>query len=306
MPITSDEQIQKAAQFWNNQTRKSGSGRDRWWHHPRILAHINRTICGKPLAGFTDGMIERIKNHPAFNGGGKAISIGCGNGAKEMSLIEHRAAQSFDLYDISEERTRQGKKLAMEKRIADRVRFLKYSPMNNDVSEGCYDLVYWDNSLHHMQDVHVAVLWSKKVLKMGGIFAMNDFVAPTRCQWTKFNLDIVAALRAILPPRLMENRKNPGTAYPVTVDRPSLDWLMKNDPSEAADSGSILDAVRKYFPDASITLTGGCVYHLCLNDILANFEDSRDDTLLDLLLIVDDICAGMGQTHYAVAFASKT
>jgi hypothetical protein len=62
--------------------------------------------------------------------------------------------------------------------------------------------------------------------------------------------------------------------------------------------------VKRHFPTADIMLTGGVIYHLALSDLLANFLD-EDLPVLERLLIVDDMCTAMGETHYATALALK-
>lgn len=47
------------------------------------------------------------------------------------------------------------------------------------------------------------------------------------------------------------------------------------------------------------------VYHLALNDVLANFDDERDAALLQSLLLLDATLASAGHSQYAVALAMK-
>jgi hypothetical protein len=87
-----------------------------------------------------------------------------------------------------------------------------------------------------------------------------------------------------------------------TLVRPDVERLMHEDPTESAQSGEILGAIRRHFPSPLIKLTGGVVYHLALNDVLANLTE-EDTPLLDQLLLLDEVCAEAGHTHYAVALA---
>ncbi|MDE2562526.1 MAG: hypothetical protein KGL48_09810 [Sphingomonadales bacterium] len=77
------------------------------------------------------------------------------------------------------------------------------------------------------------------------------------------------------------------------------------DPSEAADSGRILAGIAVHFPHAEVVPTGGVVYQLALNDVLANFHDDADYALLDSLLFLDEQVAKSGLTQYAAAWARK-
>jgi hypothetical protein len=60
----------------------------RWWQHPPILRHINKKVCGKPVDGFSMGLTMRARS--LLEGRlplRKGISVGCGNGMKEMTLL---------------------------------------------------------------------------------------------------------------------------------------------------------------------------------------------------------------------------
>lgn len=77
------------------------------------------------------------------------------------------------------------------------------------------------------------------------------------------------------------------------------------DPTECANSERIVKAIGKWFPDAEIMPTGGVIYHLALSNVLHNIDEREESYLLDLLLIIDDLCIGLGETHYGVAVAKK-
>lgn len=81
--------------------------------------------------------------------------------------------------------------------------------------------------------------------------------------------------------------------------------MMETDPTEAADSARILGAVRTMFPDAEVIPTGWIIYHMALDDILSSFDEHLDAPLLQSLLLLNEILAVNGQTHYAVALAVK-
>ena len=64
-----------------------------------------------------------------------------------------------------------------------------------------YDLVYWDNSLHHMFNADAAVAWSRGVLRPGGWFLMTDFVGANRFRWSDETYALVDLIRGSLPDR---------------------------------------------------------------------------------------------------------
>ncbi|WP_340318188.1 SAM-dependent methyltransferase [Rhizorhabdus argentea] len=237
-------------------------------------------------------------------GFGRGLSVGCGSGGKEMKLIVQGIVETFDLFEIGEGRRAQIEAKAEEFGVGDRVTIHIGNAFEADPT-GAVDLVYWNNALHHMFDARQAVAWSHKALRTGGLFAMDDFVGPTRFQWPAADLETAFRVRAILPEHYLRHPKSPSVSLSRTVDRPSIDHMMQADPTEAADSDSILTAVERIFPNAEIIPTGGVIYHLALSDVLANFDDEADATLLQSLLLLDESLAQSGRTQYAVALATK-
>jgi SAM-dependent methyltransferase len=102
-----------------------------------------------------------------------------------------------------------------------------------------YDLVYWDHALHHMLDVRKALDWSVAALAPGGLLVVNDYVGPTRLQWTRPEVRMARAYMAAAAPHL-------GGARPVRYKIPLISrWRMAlRDPSEAPQSDRILAAAR--------------------------------------------------------------
>jgi SAM-dependent methyltransferase len=299
--LKTDEALRRAAVHWSEASRRAGVGRTRWWQHEPIVRHINRTICGRPVAGVAGGDIELIRSRSGERRLNAAISIGCGNGTKELSLLETGVVGSFELFEISDVRIHEGLRLAEAKGLSSRVSFRQRSIDFASPHPSCYDLVYWNNALHHMLDVDAALRWSRQVLAPGGLLYVNDFVGPTRMQFPDEMLEIASRARQALPERLLRNPAAEGQLLPREVRRPDPRELAARDPTECADSDDILPAINRHFPEAEVKLTGGVIYHLALNDVLANFRDLEDRWLLELLLLLDDMCIAAGHTHYAVA-----
>lgn len=295
-----DELTARAAAHWNKVTISERSPRIRWWESEAIIRHINKRVCGEPLPGIHSGFHQILKARvgETLDCG---ISIGCGTGGKEMALVQAGVVREFHLYEISSERVRIGRANAIELGIEDRIHFYEEDAFAH-ASLGKFDLVYWNNALHHMLDTTAAVRWSREALCDGGYFAMDDFVGPSRFQWTDRSLAFVSAFRQSLPGQFL--RLSDGkTDAPSEVQRPPIDQMIRIDPSEAADSDNIIPAIEKCFPSAFIQRTGGDIYHLGLSDILINFEEDAPE--LAYALVLDDAIVEMGERHYAVAIAQK-
>lgn len=304
-----DQLQEKVGEFWskrNDQIKANQHLKTRWWQFPSIIEHINKRVSGEAQKGASEGLLSRAKelmeNSLPLK---KGISVGCGDGTKEIRLIQSNFVESFDLYELSDKRIEDGNALIEKYGLQNKVKFHKADAFKEVTVSDHYDLVHWNNALHHMFDVPAAVEWSRKILKPGGLFFMDEFVGAQRFQWSDWSLNLASRIRSVLPDQYLKNPRNPEVLIAQKIARPLWDKMIEMDPSEAADSHRILESVVHFFPNAEITLTGGTVYHLALNDILNNIDETQDKLLLDLLLIIDDLCTELGESHYAVALAIK-
>lgn len=289
------------AKHWNDATKIQHSKKFRhsWWESPTIIRHVNKTICGEYIDGWNAGAVRLLRHRQG--GYETAISIGCGAGIKEMMLLESNLVQKFICFELADERIIRGRQLAEEKGLQDRILFLNEDFFISKYAEQSYDMVFWDNSLHHMMDAYKAVKKSYEILKPGGVFFCNDFVGKSKFQWSDMELAIVNGIRVSLDEKIFQ--KSNGETYERLVSRPSIDSMNRSDPSEAADSDSILPAIREVFANPVIIPTGGLVYLLCLTGILSNIEE--ESALLNHLLDMDDETIEMGLSLYAFALAYK-
>lgn len=301
---TSDEtKIQKVKKHWDSVSNTRVSYNLRWWGSPTIWNHYNRLISGDE-----SGLIQLLKQKLNGRVLGKGISVGCGIGVTEMKLIQEGIVSHFDLYELSEVRINKGLERAKELNILNRIDY-----HNEDVfsciKDDSYDLVYWYDALHHMFDVDYTVKWCKQILKNEGIFCMNEYTGPSRFQFSDKTLEIATAIRNALPDKYFFDPRN-GNQFSRICYRPSASALAKDDPSEAADSGRIIESVIKYFPQAEIKKLGGIVYMRVLDDIICNFNenDLKDLQMLKALLDIDKALIQFPDVDnlYSAAVAQKT
>lgn len=308
------ETQRRVAEKWNASTRARRIPRTRWWEIPTVVRHINRRVAGEPTNGLSDGL-RRLAEHRLAERSeptplGRGVSVGGGAGQKEMALLEAGLVERFDVFELSEARIEQGRELAHRRGLAERIAF-HHADAFASVRSPLYDLVHWNNSLHHMMNIDAALKWSRGVLREGGLFFMDDFVGPSRFQWADRTLEVASQLRRSLDERYLRSPYQPGerVLLPTEIRRPRAVALIASDPSEAARSSLILPGVKAYFPNAEIVLTGGIVYNLVLSDALANFDESDpvDRGQLEMLLAIDEtatLALGL-ESHYAVALAFK-
>jgi SAM-dependent methyltransferase len=297
------DQKERTAAYWSRP--ESGPPRTRWWQSRTIVRHINKRICGLEVDGTEGGDIELIRQIARRGALRQAVSIGCGNAHHELKLLASGVVEHFVLYENAEPRVRAAQSKAAELGLSERIDMRMTDAFKEPVRQS-YDLVYWKDALYHMFDARAAVDWSYAVLRQNGIFYMNEFVGPTRMQYTARQLDLAERARACLPERCLADPRNPdGPPLPHRRVRPKLDAMLATDPSECADSERILPAVSSRFPGATVKPTGGVIYALALSDVLANLDEDTDRALIKAMMLADDLCIEAGETLYAVAFGFK-
>jgi len=214
----------------------------------------------------------------------------------------------FILFELSEERIKEGMKNAEKKNLQNRVEFILGNAFNYDFGKLKIDFVHWNNSLHHMLNVPEAVKWSYNILTPGGVFYMDDYVGSTRFQYPDYVLNIVNGIRDNLPRKYLKDQYQ-NDIYHGHISNIDPYELMKNDPSEAADSEKIVESTKKYFPNAEIILTGGIVYFIALNGLWGNFDEQNEEdiSVLKKLMELDKQYAQKQNvmSPYAVAIGFK-
>ena len=296
--------LRTAAAHWTKQSEQPVAARTRWWHIPAIVRHVNRIYCGEPVEGRAAGDIALLRGRLNGRTFDSAVSIGCGTGAKEIALLRAGLVSRFELYEISETRVREGKEMSLKYGVQDRIDWhTEALDFATDERHATFDLVYWSDALHHMLDVDAAVSWSRRLLRPDGYLYINDFVGPDRMQWSDEALAIGSRVLQLLPPRLLRRADGRRGRLPRVVSRPDPEALAADDPTECADSSDILPAIQRHFDDPWIKLTGGTIYHGALNNVIANFTE-QDERLLETLLLLDEVCAMAGHSHYAVVLAA--
>jgi ubiquinone/menaquinone biosynthesis C-methylase UbiE len=289
---------------WSNYYMTRHEKATRWWQCERIVQHVNKRVCGEPLSTLPHGIFrllqQRLPHKVPIH---RAVSVGCGTGNNEMAAITYGVIQNFDLFELSESAVELGRTAAAQSGFSERMRFQQGNAFELVPSNAAYDAVFWFQALHHMPDVDAALAWSKRVLKPGGVLLMDDFIGPTRMQWSDRLLDINTKYRMSLPHKYLADPSNCGRQLPTKMERATIDQMIGYDPSECADSERIVGSLRKHFPGVEVILKGGGIYHLGLNDVLYNIVEAGDEREIDRALALDD--SWLDESHYAVAIAVK-
>ena len=215
-----------AGAYWDQQA--TGAPSVYWADHTLVRESVNRWVTGEP------GLwpIDALRGRWLPRSFGLGLSIGCGTGSLERCLRKVGSCERLDAFDLSAASIRKARRLAAQEGIDG----IEYRVENCDelrLAPRRYDIVFFDHSLHHIADPDRLLDETLSALKDGGYLYLDEYVGPSRDEWTVETLRWAREAYEAVDPRL---RSLP-LAPPIAPD----------DPSEMIRSSRILPALRERF-----------------------------------------------------------
>jgi len=237
-----------------------------WWDIPEVMERWNLMISGDRETDYFTYLFDR---HLSGNRRLSALTLGCGTGHKELKLVGQYGFGRIDAYDLSRARIEHARENARESGCAADINYAVADVFTVDFPRGLYDIVIVEQSLHHFSPLETILRKIHDSLKPEGHFVFNEYVGPSRFQWTSTQLGAVNGILRRLPERYRVQWKS-GTIK-RKVHRPGRLGMMLYDATEAVDSGSILPLVEKTFDVVEVKGYGGNLLQLLFRDIAQNF-----------------------------------
>ena len=275
--------LSRTAAFWDDITAqhfKDGvnTRREEWQVHPATIAHRRRLLGDRDAA---EWLTARLPGRVD-----RALAAGCGTAAFELSLLRSGAVEHFDLCDVSgsslESATEQAKQLGVADRITVRCGDLLAADGHD------YGLVTFVNSLHHAVDVPATVRFAHDILGPGGVLYADEYIGPRRFDYPPEHSDLVKALYRSLAPELR-------CPWPELPQPDPLD-VAAADPTEAAQSDRILEALRAEFAEVELAPIWGALAFILWwgldHDALYETQAGRD--FVDVVLALDTAMGSCG------------
>lgn len=220
-----DPLASSAGQFWDQQIQKRSVY---WAEHPLVRAYVNECITGVdwiwPLVALKAGW--------AYKPLALALSIGCGGGNLERALRTLNVVTKITGLDVS----KQSIKTARAQARAEHLNGIRYRVADCNrltLPRERYDAVFFHASLHHIADPDALLRQVRMALKPHGLLYIDDYVGPSRDEWTETHLQHAREAWASLPQELRIQPVNP-----------PFDWT---DPSEMIRPSRTLPAFYENF-----------------------------------------------------------
>jgi SAM-dependent methyltransferase len=274
-------ELETTKDHWSKKASTADHERRRfvsWMNHPVIEKHINRIISGDPGKNWMDYVKVTYAPRPFPRG----LSLGCGGGGLERHGLFLNICAHFDAYDVAPGAIEVAKAEAAKIGYADRTQYEACDLNTMNLPADTYDIAFACQSAHHFTAVEHIFGQVQRALKPGGLFILNEFVGPTRFQWTDRQLGIVNDILHELPEAYRRLVLTPEVVRD-SLARPTVEQMIAIDPSEAVRSSELLELVHAYFEVIEKIDFGGTILQLLLQDIAGNFDpaDPDDIALLD-------------------------
>ncbi|MEM7582946.1 MAG: class I SAM-dependent methyltransferase [Acidobacteriota bacterium] len=271
-----------ASRHWDERVGDVEAGRQRGWlDWPLVeVEHVRPQISGDPEVYYLQYFFER---HMGFKPAASILSLGCGGGNLERALIDVGMAHRVEGIDVSPESIRLANELAAQAGLGDRLRYRVGDIDGIELPEDTHDVVIAKMALHHLENLEHIYEQIRRTLKPGGLLMINEFVGPSRFQWTDQQLQLMNELLERLP------KKARRAAPFARILRPELEDMKTLDPSESVRSAEVIPVLEQSFEVVDLKPYGGTLLHILLSHVMAGFdlEDEKDLSILRLMFLYE-------------------
>lgn len=271
-----------ASRHWDARVGEVESGGPQGWLDWPILEeeHIRPQVSGNSRVYYLQHFFDRHVDRLPVD---RILSLGCGGGNLERALIDVGAARAVDGLDVSPESIRLAEEMAAEAGMADRLHYAVEDIDRVELAPAAYDVVIAKMALHHFTNLEHIFEQVARALKPEGLLLVNEFVGPSRFQWTDLQLELMNRMFAALP---VANRR----AAPFDrILRPELEDMKTLDPSESVRSAELVPLLEERFEIVERKPFGGTLLHIPLSHVMKSFdlEDERDLAILRLMFLYE-------------------
>jgi SAM-dependent methyltransferase len=276
-----------------------------WTQHPKVQERLNALVSGDPnidrfqyfLRKYLDGRLPVER----------ALTLGCGHGELERGISKYNLARVHEGVDIASGAIDEARLLAHEAGF-NHLHYTSADLNAIQLPKFHYDVVFGVMSIHHIQALEHVFEQVSESLKPNGYFFLDEFIGPTRFQWSDAQLEAINRQLDAMPDFLKLRVDRPNEIRPPIL-RPTIEEMNSVDPSEAIRSAEIVPLVSRFFDIVEMKGCGGSLLQMLLDHIAGNFREDDPQALeyLRSLFKLEDemIASGKLQHDFAVIIARK-
>ena len=271
--------------FWDHET--VAQTHITWMADPDVRMHMNRLIGSEeaprwPLEWFRDALQGR-----RFR---RALSIGCGAGALERSLIDIDLVERIDAFDASVVALTVARRAAIESGHASRIHYYAADFNAPSLPRHHYDVVFIHQAAHHVAKLEKLYRAVMGALTPDGLLYLDEYVGPSRGDWSLARLAPHREEYARLPEELR--------LWPVDPMPLPIQW---DDLTEAVRSREIEPQLRVGYDVVARRPYGGSLLAIVLP--LLRLERTPREVIQRLIAREREWLARGEPSYYAVVVA---
>ena len=246
------------------------------------------------VAGFKLGVnreLSRLRDTLARNSitPERGLTLGCGEGRAERSLLKQGICKSWHGIDIAEGAIADARKLADEQNLP-----LTYAIQDLNfvqLPRGEFDLVIAQTCLHHVLRLEHVIDEVLASLAPNGVLWVADFVGETQLQYTDLRLMIVNELIDLLPEKHVTSAFTGKKISKLARRRPGT-FLA---PFESIRSGEIKKVLLSRFDVIEQHETASIISYVVPGGTRASYLENPDTrALFELLIYFDKLLIDLG------------
>lgn len=256
-----------------------------FWDIPQVKQRINLKCTGNPHLGYEDYFVAK---YLAGRQNLRLLSVGCGTGTRERRFAKHPVFERIEGIDIAPQNIMVASEYALNQGFSN-IYYSSADFVKCKYPQNSFDVILFNSSLHHFN--HISALLEQIVLPLireNGFLVIYEYVGPNRLQWTNNQLIKVNELLSKLPDKY--RRRFASQSLKKRVYRPGLLRMLAVDPSEAADSESIIPSLHKHFRVLEEKKLGWDILQPLMKDIAHNFleDDEETNSILQFIFSYED------------------
>ncbi|MEM7198931.1 MAG: class I SAM-dependent methyltransferase [Planctomycetota bacterium] len=219
---------ERTARFWEA-SHAADCAADAFLEHPVIQAYLSLRAYGSTRAHL-DVAIDELRQRTAP--GARILSVGCGAANKERVICRALPDRQMFGVDVARQTLARTAEECRAEGIDNLT--LDYGDFNAlDLEPASFDAILGLGAIHHVENLESFWTQCRSALRPAGFVLAQEYVGPSRFQWTDAQIAHGNRVLADLVPRALQ-------VHHTEVQRVVLAEIIAADPSEAVRSEELL------------------------------------------------------------------
>lgn len=260
-----------------------------------------------PQTGSRDGYnLDRVGRLFLTPPPARVLAIGSGMAFTEEDLVRKNYAGHVLAYEMSRSAVAAARARLDATEYGHRIELRSGDVLAENLPDAAFDAVFVQAAIHHFDRIEEMFALMHRVLRPGGLLVYDEYVGPDHHLYHPEVLAIMDEIDACLAPAY---RRDVLAGHTRTgVPKPSLEWMLRHDPSEGVHASRILPLTYQWFDVLDRADYGGTVMRPFFTGILPNFdwEDPKDQTVARLVVLVEQLLLRHGVIpHYHTSVVAR-